>query len=341
MLIIISILSLLVSPFLVQIVVLNKNDNKTNQFVRFHAYQSIFLQLVNYGIQLLGLGLMLLTSKPSNPVFPSSGAQVVSMSTPPMQEFFGILNVGLTISVWIISIVMAFKAYKLELFKLPVIGDWAMKHANKKGQSFQATESNDTMPEFVPESMKGFQAKTSSDSASEEISPTDKIAMSIIGAGSLLIVIIVIWAFSSSNDVASNNANSSVNTGANGAVTNASANAMKPATNSMSNATNSAANTAYSSTSSGVAGMTGKLTTNMNLRSAANRTATSVGIHFKDAQFRVLEETSFDTPDGYSTWYRVHIFNYGCDANGQLGCGKNNPNDDDDGWLNAKYVILD
>ena len=87
-------------------------------------------------------------------------------------------------------------------------------------------------------------------------------------------------------------------------------------------------------------GREGRLTTNLNLRSAPNKTAVSVGIHFQNAKVKVLAVESYDTSEGYSVWYKVRILEYGCDAEGKLGCGKNNPNDSDEGWMNGKYISL-
>lgn len=86
---------------------------------------------------------------------------------------------------------------------------------------------------------------------------------------------------------------------------------------------------------------TGRLTTNLNLRSAPNKTASSVGIHFQNAQIKILDEKSFKAEDGYSTWYKVRVVEYGCDAQGDLGCGKNSDSDADEGWLNARYVAIE
>lgn len=85
-------------------------------------------------------------------------------------------------------------------------------------------------------------------------------------------------------------------------------------------------------------GRTGRLTTNLNLRSAPNKTASSVGIHFQNARVRILDEKSFKMPDGYSTWYKVEVVEYGCDTQEGLGCGKSSNSDADIGWLNASLL---
>ena len=70
-----------------------------------------------------------------------------------------------------------------------------------------------------------------------------------------------------------------------------------------------------------------------------------IGVHYQGAQIEVLEETSYDTEDGPSTWYRVRVIKNGCDREGKMGCG----NDLDGkqgkaamvGWMNARHITLD
>lgn len=105
-----------------------------------------------------------------------------------------------------------------------------------------------------------------------------------------------------------------------------------PPTNSMAPASNSAASSKR----------TGRLTTDSNIRSESNKNASSLGIHFKGAKLQILEETSYTLDSGeVSTWFRVRITEYGCSVDTNLGCGKNNPNDADEGWVNAKNVLID
>lgn len=114
------------------------------------------------------------------------------------------------------------------------------------------------------------------------------------------------------------------------------ANAMANAANTMANAANAAPRTSSSSN------RTGRLATDSNIRSEPNKNAASLGIHFKGAKVRILDETSYTVENGeISTWFKVRITVYGCSVNANLGCGKNNSNDKDEGWLNAKGVLLD
>jgi hypothetical protein len=104
-----------------------------------------------------------------------------------------------------------------------------------------------------------------------------------------------------------------------------------------------------SDNSSSVKGSKGYLIENLNIRSAPNRTAEIRGTHYKGAQIQVLDEESYSTPDGYSTWYRVKVLKYGCDSQNSSSCGKNWERNgsfgwmqgDDEGWMNAKFISLD
>jgi hypothetical protein len=102
---------------------------------------------------------------------------------------------------------------------------------------------------------------------------------------------------------------------------------------------------ANTSTPADVMGKTGRLTTNQRIRAASNMYAEIIGVHYQGAQVEVLEETSYDTEDGPSTWYRVRVIRNGCDREGKMGCG----NDLDGrrgqaamtGWMNARHITLD
>ncbi|MFN2453490.1 MAG: WG repeat-containing protein [Pyrinomonadaceae bacterium] len=109
-------------------------------------------------------------------------------------------------------------------------------------------------------------------------------------------------------------------------------------TANMSGTTTTNTNTSTSNSASNE--RTGRLTTDMNLRSDPNKDAASVGIHFRGAKVRILDETSYVSEGQTSTWYKVKVYEYGCSANANLGCGKNSPNDGEEGWVNAKLVLL-
>ncbi|CAN5744197.1 hypothetical protein BH20ACI4_BH20ACI4_22910 [soil metagenome] len=100
-------------------------------------------------------------------------------------------------------------------------------------------------------------------------------------------------------------------------------------------------NQTYSNSGSGINGETGRLTTDLNLRDEPNKYAYSVGIHFKDARVIVLETASYELEGAVATWYRIRVTEFGCSVDANLGCGKNSPNDADEGWVNSKYILLD
>ncbi len=108
---------------------------------------------------------------------------------------------------------------------------------------------------------------------------------------------------------------------------------------------NSMANTAMnsvdqSSNSSSSSERTGRLTTDCNIRSEANKDSASLGVHFKNAKVKILDETSYERDGMVSTWYRIRVTGYGCSKDTSLGCGKNSSSDADEGWVNAKVVLL-
>lgn len=141
------------------------------------------------------------------------------------------------------------------------------------------------------------------------------------GLGVILLILGVIW-FSSSSQNDTPNVNKSFVANASNA-------------GSFSNA----ANMSYSSNSDYQAGKNGRLTTDANLRSEPNKDSLSLGIHFKDAKVVILDETSYERDGMVSTWYKIRVTDYGCSKDANLGCGKNSPNDSDEGWVNAKTVI--
>lgn len=93
-----------------------------------------------------------------------------------------------------------------------------------------------------------------------------------------------------------------------------------------------------SSNSSTSSERTGQLTTDSNIRSEPNKDAASLGVNFRGAKVKILDETSYTTNDGEATWYKIRVTEYGCSKDANLGCGKNAPNDSDEGWVNAKNL---
>jgi hypothetical protein len=153
----------------------------------------------------------------------------------------------------------------------------------------------------------------------------------IVPVGALLIVVIVVIAVAMSG---SGGGSSSVLT-----TQTPEANKARSVTYATSTpASTPMANTAESSDSDYRIGKYATLDTNLRLRSASNKFASIVGVHYKGARIRVLETDEYDTPEGYSTWFRVEVVEDGCDAEGNLGCGHEG---DTSGWMNAKYVTME
>lgn len=80
-----------------------------DRFVRFHAYQSIF-----FFVALFLLNIVL-------------GVLGIVLPWPTEQMLYGMLRLlGLGGSIWLM-----YQAYQGQMFKLPVMGDWAERQANK------------------------------------------------------------------------------------------------------------------------------------------------------------------------------------------------------------------
>jgi uncharacterized membrane protein len=88
---------------------------KQNRFVRFHAIQSLILWLSPTALYIV--------------------AGIVGHVVAPLGAVIGCLAGLLWLAAFVGAIVAGIKAYQGELYKLPVIGDYAEKYANQ-GQTF-------------------------------------------------------------------------------------------------------------------------------------------------------------------------------------------------------------
>ncbi len=158
----------------------------------------------------------------------------------------------------------------------------------------------------------------------------------IVPIGALLLVVIVVIAVARSGGN-SETKTSSMSTPTPAANKARSAAYSNPTTAPDANA-NENANAVDASDSDYRIGRYATLDTNLRLRSASNKFASIVGVHYKGARIRVLETDEYDTPDGYSTWFRVDVVRDGCDAEGNLGCGHEG---ETSGWMNARYVTME
>lgn len=162
-------------------------------------------------------------------------------------------------------------------------------------------------------------------------SPKNKI---IIGASAGVVVILIgfFWLLSSASDSgAANNVNVSRVNATSNIRNSVSISNVKPTPNYSTQ-------NSYPTTGKRI----GRITTDSNIRDQPNKDAVSLGIHFKGARLEVLDETSYMRSDGeYVTWFKVKVFEYGCSVDANLGCGKNTSYDSDEGWMNAKNILLD
>lgn len=110
--------------------------------------------------------------------------------------------------------------------------------------------------------------------------------------------------------------------------------------NTTTTTTTAPTNSNMSTSSSSNNERTGRLTFDANLRGESNKDAASMGIHFRGAKVRILDETSYESDSESTTWYKIKVYEYGCSVNANLGCGKNTQSDADEGWVNAKLVLL-
>lgn len=150
----------------------------------------------------------------------------------------------------------------------------------------------------------------------------------------------VIWIAVNVNRETTRNSNSVTNSTNN----NSSNNTVKP------NLTEVNTNKTTSDTSSSVIGQTGRLTTNVNIRSASNKFSQITGTHYDTARVKVLDTDSYYADDGeYVTWYRVKVLENGYDYATGNGTGNNWERDgnfgwmeaDMEGWMNSKFITLD
>lgn len=154
------------------------------------------------------------------------------------------------------------------------------------------------------------------------------------GALGIIFLLTIIAIFNTPSNTTVSSRSSSATTSANTA--GFMANKTSDATRVTSNIARPAAN--LSNNSDYRIGKIGRLDTNLRLRGASNKFSTIAGVHYRGARVRVLEVESYDTPEGYSIWFRVEVIENGCDSEGKLGCGSEG---EDEGWMNSKYITLE
>lgn len=319
------------------IVFLNLNPYKRNIFMRFHAFQALLLGGVGLGLSLL---------------------QIVLAS---IATALGVVSIFIVWSLVAIAIFVAHKSFKNEIFKLPIIGDWAMNWANKNQSISPVVVPQDQPFHSSTLAAENYSPPASASTQNTEIgqdaSPQKEASQNfktfdssqfesknqlwyIIGALWFLAFVVIVGAVIWYNSSPSVNSNVSVTVSNTPANTNRSSASMSNTAIVTNNNIRQPVSNSSGDENAWLIGREGRLTMNLNLRSASNRNASSVGIHFQNARVRILDVDSYETEDGYATWYRVEVIEYGCDTQGNLGCGKNTPSDADEGWINGRYIVL-
>ncbi len=88
---------------------------KDSRFVRFHAMQSI---LLNVAVVVVVIALMIINT-------------IIAFISGTLAFLFGLLWIVIMLAIFGIAILCMIKAFQGQEFKLPVIGDMAAKFANK------------------------------------------------------------------------------------------------------------------------------------------------------------------------------------------------------------------
>ena len=90
-------------------------EKKNNKFLVFHAWQSLILGVAAF-VVFFGLGIV---------------TMVLSVVTGGLASVLSCLYFPLMLVVFVAALFCAYKAYQGERYKLPMIGDFAEKQANK------------------------------------------------------------------------------------------------------------------------------------------------------------------------------------------------------------------
>jgi uncharacterized membrane protein len=94
-------------------------QDKTNKLARFHAFQSIFLSVAGL---VIGIPLYIVMF---------IGVFIdAAIGLPVITSLLGLLLMGLSIAILVFWIMAAVKAYNGQIYKIPVIGNFADKYSN-------------------------------------------------------------------------------------------------------------------------------------------------------------------------------------------------------------------
>ena len=57
-----------------------------------------------------------------------------------------------------------------------------------------------------------------------------------------------------------------------------------------------------------------------------------------NSKIEILDAKNGDTG---TLWYKIKVLEYGCSKDPNLGCGKDNPNDQEEGWAYSANIKLE
>ena len=95
-------------------------QDKTNKVARFHAFQALFLMILGIVISIVLL-----------PVYFVAIAVDIAVGFPILLGLVGLIVLAISLGLLYFVIMAAIKGYGGEIFKIPVIGDFAEKYANQ------------------------------------------------------------------------------------------------------------------------------------------------------------------------------------------------------------------
>ncbi len=85
-------------------------------------------------------------------------------------------------------------------------------------------------------------------------------------------------------------------------------------------------------------GQKGKIAKTANLRKNAGQNSEDVGTLHEGSEVEILDFQNNDGGGKSTIWFRVKILSYGCNGNAPPKCGKDAPNDADEGWVSNQFV---
>jgi uncharacterized protein YgiM (DUF1202 family) len=98
--------------------------------------------------------------------------------------------------------------------------------------------------------------------------------------------------------------------------------------------------TSTSESNFSVVGRYGYITINVNLRSGPDRRYDDVGTLYQDTRVKILQVAKREDS---ADWWEVEVENtsdYGCSSVDSTRCGKDDPSDSTQGWINSKFVVF-